>query len=259
MKSTTKTILSGGEAAKAVAGKDWLECLERYDGRPDDFLGLFTELGIKALYCAACDKLASPEDRASAGYRLACAIKQAADALSMAFPVCGGNESIPDCGIHKATVVAVDAMHRVAREHSAAFRWLPHELEWPVLLAPDGSVLSSCVSAEEMKYQPLGSATGLATKKAKRGKGKRVRLGGRWQSLATRLLYRVTLGQREIGFGEAWPLIQAELDRSRSSIMSEPEIERWATAGANKRSKEYTVWSRLRQRVKRALQCNLRA
>lgn len=253
MKSTKKTILSGVEAAKAVAGKDWLECLERYDGRPDDFLGLFTELGIKALYCAACDKLASPEDRASAGYRLACAIKQAADALSRAFPLCSGYVSIPDCGIHKATVVAVDAMHRVAREHSAAFQWLPHELEWPVLLAPDGSVLSRCVSAEEMKYRPLGTATGLSTKKAKRGKGKRVRLGGMWPTLAIHLLRRVGVGREKFEVGEAWSLIQVELRTSRKEIMSQPEIKRWATSGANKLSKHYVVWNRLQTKVQRAL------
>ena len=254
-----KPDLKGWEAAKIVARENWLERLEMNKFRPDDFLGFFTQAGIEALCVAACDKSAPLAERASAGYRLADAIKLAADSLMKAFPVCSGNESLPDCGFHKATVTAVEAMHVAARKSPAAFQWLPHEFAWPILVAPDGKIIARCISADEMKCGPIFSAAGFPVKRTKRGKGKTVSYGGIWPELAAKMFYRAGFGRAKIPRRRAWAVVKVELKSSRAEIMRQPHIQKWAAQGTNAGSKNSVIWSRLQAKVQRALAVMLKS
>ncbi len=259
-KSDVRKLAVGGKAAAMIlASENWRERLEMCDGRPDDFLRFFTHAGIDALCHAARDESTSLSERASAGYQLASAIKQAAESLVKAFPLCSGDEGCPDCGVITATVETVEAMHRAARVNPSSFRWIQHYQAWPVLLAPDGSVYERCKLVEDMACGLLFSAAGLPLKKTKPGKGKNVRLGGMWPALAAQMFYCAGLGRGKIHRRKAWKLVQEEMRSRRSEIMSRPEVRQWAARGANARSKDSLLWSRLLAKVRRALESMLRA
>ena len=51
-----------------------------------------------------------------------------------------------------------------------------------------------------------------------------------------------------------WDAIREDMNQSRGSILSRPDVRRWANTGANAGSKDYLVWSRLLAKTRRALE-----
>lgn len=251
-----KSARGGKAAAQILAAENWRERLEMNDGRPDDFLSFFTEAGVEALACAASDKTATAEERASAGYRLASISKIAAESLTKAFPSCASDMAAPDCGFIRAAVGVVDALHEAARMTPKAFRWMGHYQAWPVLIAPDRTILDRC-------WQPgneLFNASGLPQHQPKQGKGKRIRLGGMWAALASEMFYCASMGREGFRLTEptgkrwqVWDAIREDMNLRRGYILSRPDVRLWANTNANARSKDYLVWSRLLAKTRRAL------